>query len=315
MTEQTSTQEYSAWADESFPWPQHSARSKEQARADQDHVVIGGARLNLREVLNEDFLTSRRTKELAETFQAARPYPHLVMEGLFSPKLLEMVCADFENVGWSNWARYDNKHELKRGSLPNTRFGTAAQLYFSTIYSGRFLDFLTRVTGIPALITDPEFHGGGLHEIPQGGKFSMHVDFNKHPVTRLSNQLVLITYLNKGWLPSYGAALELWDMETKQRQVSIEPVFGRTVLFLQSRKSLHGHPDPVNTPDGRTRRSATAYFYSNQRAAEDATQAHATLFPVQVQYSPHERFFNAVRYLLPPVLIDAGRKVRTRLKG
>jgi Rps23 Pro-64 3,4-dihydroxylase Tpa1-like proline 4-hydroxylase len=315
MSEHTGTQEYSAWADEAYPWPQEPVRVKERVQSDHDHMVIGGVRLNLSDVLNADYLTPRKTKELAAAFQAAKPFPHLVLEGLFSPKLLELVCADFEKVGWSSWVRYDNEHELKRGSLPNTRFGTAAQLYFNTIYSGVFLDFLSRVTGIDGLITDPEFHGGGLHEIPQGGKFSMHVDFNKHPVTRLANRLVLITYLNKDWLASYGAALELWDLDTKQRQVSIEPTFGRTVLFLQSRKSLHGHPDPVNTPDGRTRRSATAYFYSNQRAAEDATHAHATLFPVAEPRPRHERFFNAVRYLLPPVLIDAGRRIRTTLKG
>jgi Rps23 Pro-64 3,4-dihydroxylase Tpa1-like proline 4-hydroxylase len=203
---------------------------------------------------------------------------------------------------------------LKRGSLPNTRLGAATQLYFNTIYSGRFLDFLSRVTGIQGLITDPEFHGGGLHEIPPGGKFSMHIDFNLHPVTRLSNRLVLITYLNKDWLPAWGSALEFWDLETRQRQVSITPVFGRTALFFQSSRSLHGHPDPVKAPKGRTRRSATAYFYSNGRGDEDAALCHGTLFPTAAARSRHDRFFNAVKYLLPPVVVDAGRRLRTALR-
>ncbi len=315
MSQQSSTQENPFFAGpwrrkgEASYWPQQASRSK-----DQDHVVIGGVRLNLNEVLNEDFLAPKKTTELAETFRAAKPFPHLVMEGLFSPQLLELIHADFDNLGWSNWIHYDNCHELKRGSMPNTRFGTAAQLYFSTIYSGPFLNFLSRVTGIQGLITDPEFHGGGLHEIPQGGKFSMHVDFNQHRVTGLANRLVLITYLNKDWLPSYGAALEFWDFETRERKVSIEPMFGRTALFYQSSRSLHGHPDPVNAPKGRTRRSATAYFYSNGRTDEVATQCHATLFPTPVLRSRHDRILNAAKYLLPPVVIDAGRKLKGLLR-
>jgi hypothetical protein len=299
-----------AAAAEASSWPQQASPAR-----GQDHVVIGGTRLNLDELINEEFLAPKKVRELAENFRAASPFPHLVIEGLFAPRLLELVHADFDQLGWSNWVHYDNDHELKRGSLPNTRLGTATQLYFNTIYSGPFLDFLSRVTGVHGLITDPELHGGGLHEIPQGGKFSMHIDFNRHPVTRLSNRLVLITYLNKDWLPSYGSALEFWDFETRQRQLSITPTFGRTALFYQGSRSLHGHPDPVRAPNGRTRRSATAYFYSNGHAEEETVQPHSTLFPAAIRRSRHDRFFNAVKYLLPPVMVDAGRRLRTALRG
>jgi Rps23 Pro-64 3,4-dihydroxylase Tpa1-like proline 4-hydroxylase len=316
MSNYSSTQESLSFASprrrksDTIPWAEQETSAK-----DQDHVVLGGVRVNLGEILNGEFLAPKKTRELAEIFRTTRPFPHLVVEGLFSPQLLELVHADFDTLGWSNWIRYDNCQELKRGSLPNSRFGPAAQLYFSTIYSGEFLDFLSRVTGIPGLITDPEFHGGGLHEIPQGGRFSMHVDFNRHPVTRLSNRLVLITYLNRDWLPSYGSALEFWDFDTRERKVTIEPTFGRTALFYQSSKSLHGHPDPVKAPNGRTRRSVTAYFYSNGRADEDAaTQPHTTLFPTPVLRSRHDRILNAAKYLLPPVLVDAGRKLRDSLR-
>ena len=38
--------------------------------------------------------------------------------------------------------------------------------------------------GIDGLITDPMLCGGGLHKIPAGGRFAVHADFNRHPVTQ-----------------------------------------------------------------------------------------------------------------------------------
>jgi Rps23 Pro-64 3,4-dihydroxylase Tpa1-like proline 4-hydroxylase len=202
----------------------------------QDYICINGVKLSLNEIINEDFLTPKKIKELSETYSKNAPFPHLVFENLFSPKLLELMDRDFEALKWTNWRRYDNANELKRGSLPNTRFGSATQLYFNTIYSGIFLKFLTDVTGVNGLVTDPEFHGGGLHDIAAGGKFAMHIDFNQHPVTKLANRFVLITYLNKDWAPSYGGDLELWDVDEQ-------------TCGSQSRRRSEGRSFFINPPE------------------------------------------------------------------
>lgn len=295
--------------------PSQSPFAPENARGKRDYIVIDGVTLDLKEIINEDFLDPKKIKELGEKFANNSPVPHLVLENLFSPKLLELMYKDFDDLKWTNWRHYDNTNELKRGSMPNTRFGSATQLYFNTIYSGAFLNFLANVTGIQGLITDPEFHGGGLHDIPTGGKFGMHVDFNQHPITKLANRLVLITYLNKDWLPSYGGALELWDIDEQKCKAEVVPAFGRTIIFYQSSRSLHGHPKPVDAPNGRSRRSAAAYYYSNGRADEDSSVFHTTLFPVPIKLSRADKAVNAAKYLLPPVLFDAGRKLKAMLRG
>jgi Rps23 Pro-64 3,4-dihydroxylase Tpa1-like proline 4-hydroxylase len=191
--------------------------------------------------------------------------------------------------------------------------GHASQLYFSTIYSGRFVDFLEKVTGIHGLITDPELYSGGLHEIPTGGKFDMHTDFKQHAVTGLDNRLVLITYLNKGWESSYGGCLELWDMDENKIVTEVVPEFGRSILYYQSSRSLHGHPKPVSEPSGRTRRSAAAYFYSNGRLNDDNPVVHNnnTQFIRTVDPLAREKFASALRYVLPPVLFDGVRKAKS----
>jgi|GEM_PF-442098 len=284
------------------------------ARSDihRDHVVINGVTLPLNEILNEELLTPKKVETLAQSFKTADPFPHLVFEGLFSPLLLELVHADFEGLNWLDWRRYNNPNEKKLGSLKSTRFGNATQLYFNTIHSGRFVNFLEQITTIAGLIPDPTLLNGGMHQIPTSGKFSLHIDFNQHPVSCLDNRLVFITYLNKDWLPSYGGALELWNVKEDNCKRVVEPTFGQSILFYQSSRSLHGHPNPVNAPNGRPRRSVAAYYYTNGRTDEENSKYRTTIFPSLLPSSRLDRIINVTKYMMPPILLDAAGKLKGR---
>jgi hypothetical protein len=103
-------------------------------------------------------------------------------------------------------------------------------------------------------------------------------------------------------------------METGICQAEIDPVFGRSILFLQSSKSLHGHPKPVEAPGGRSRRSAAAYFYSNGRNDGDGAKFRTTCFPVPIICSRSDKVRNAVKYVTPPVLVDAFRNLKSSFR-
>lgn len=278
-----------------------------------DYIVIDGVALGLDEILNEQLFAPQSIASLHQTFVNNKPFPHVIIEDLFSPRLLELMNAEFDRINWSDWRHFDNAKERKRGSMPNTRFSPATELYFNKIHSGRFVDFIAEVSGIKGLITDAALHFGGLHEIPTGGKFAMHTDFNQHHITGLDNRLVFITYLNKEWQSSYGGALELWDVDTGTCKVEIDPVFGRSILFQQSSRSLHGHPKPVNAPGGRSRRSAAAYFYTNGRDDGESTKFHTTLFPMPIAFTRTDRIVNAIKYIIPPILLEAFRNIRSKV--
>ncbi len=279
-----------------------------------DRIVIGGVTLGLDAILNREFFAPSKVKALGETFRNNAPFPHLTFEGLFAPELLELIHAEFDRLNWSDWRRFDTQNERKRGTQAHTRFGPATQLYFNTIHSGVFVDFLHEITGIDGLLPDPTLHAGGLHEIPEGGRFAMHIDFNQHPVTRLDNRLVFITYLNKDWPPSYGGALELQSMDDENVKVAIDPVFGRSALFYQSSKSFHGHPDPVKAPKGRTRRSAAAYFYTNGRPDGESAEFRTTRFPMPDPLVKNAKLADFLKYMTPPAVIDAVRWARRAAK-
>lgn len=280
-----------------------------------NHVWIDGIALKLDEIVDSSFLAPAKVTAQSKIFLSSAPFPHIVFEDLFSPILLELINSEFDRLDWTDWKYIDEPRERILETLPNTCLGPATQLYFNTIYSGYFLEFLEGVTGIKGLIPDPKLHNGGLHEVPTGGKFALHIDFNRHWITGLDMRATFITYLNKDWDLSYGGAIELWDMKENKCQVEIEPVFGRSILFLQSSKSLHGLPKPIAAPNGRPRHSAIAYYYSNGRPDEEAAAYHGTIFAKPITFSRNEKVINSLKYLTPPFLWDGMRKLAEKFVG
>ncbi len=261
--------------------------------------------------LNQAVTSDASLDTLRNLFDSAQSFPHVVVDNLFNPRLLREMLLDYERIKHDDWINYDSKNELKRGTRPNIELGSGSQQYFDLIHRAKFTQFLTRITGIEALVTDPVLRGGGLHEIPVGGKFRVHVDFTRHTDTLLDNRLVFITYLNEGWQADWGGALELWNRSECVDEVV--PVFGRSILFAQGAESFHGHPDPVRTPDGRSRRSAAAYFYTNGRPDPTPAERLTTRYLEPTTASLRERMARGAKYVLPPMLWD-GLKLVTRKK-
>jgi Rps23 Pro-64 3,4-dihydroxylase Tpa1-like proline 4-hydroxylase len=275
-----------------------------------DCVIIRGVQLPLDSLVDPVHLRPDSVAALRQQFRDAQPFPHLVLDGLFHPDLLDLVNEEFERLDASRWRRsYDGQHERTLRSLPKSRLGHAAELYFGLLHSGRFVDYLERISGIEGLIPDAHLHDGGFHESRRGGRFRVHTDFNKHMQTRLDNELVLITYLNRDWNPAWRGALELWGAEPRECLRRIEPVFGRTFLMREGPLSFHGHPAPLELPAGHSRRSVAAYFYSNRPAAA----AEARRVPTQfMDSSVARRLRIAAREITPPLLWKALKRLVPR---
>jgi Rps23 Pro-64 3,4-dihydroxylase Tpa1-like proline 4-hydroxylase len=149
---------------------------------------------------------------------------------------------------------------------------------FAELNSQAFLGFLEELTGYKGLISDPYFDGGGLHETKRGGHLGVHADFNIHRRLNIERKLNLLVYLNEDWEDDYGGQLELWDQEMKSCAVRVKPVFGRAVIFNTALDSFHGHPDPLNCPPERSRRSIATYYYSAPEEGVSALPKRTTNF-------------------------------------
>lgn len=192
---------------------------------------------------------------------------------------LEAVLRDFPSPGQMRWMRFDNPQEKKLGFFHESSTITDPVRRFLDAMNGfEMLLFLERLTGIEGLIPDPYFGGGGLHQIEPGGFLKVHADFNVHPKLHLDRRLNMLIYLNKDWREEYGGHLELWDREARMCRTRILPLFNRTVVFSTTDTSFHGHPHPLTSPPGVTRKSVSLYYYTAGRPGAEQSKPHDTLF-------------------------------------
>lgn len=204
-------------------------------------------------------------RSLAPTYRNASPFPHIVINDFLETDVLNGILAEFPSS--DNKSYFDREQErLKFQFQPHESQGGLTRNLFAELNSQAFLEFLEELTGFDALLSDPHFEGGGLHETKRGGHLGVHADFNVHGRLKVERKLNLLIYLNEDWDPRFGGQLELWDQEMKTCAVKIEPIFGRAVIFNTALDSFHGHPEPLNCPPERTRRSIATYYY---RAPDD----------------------------------------------
>ena len=194
------------------------------------------------------------------------PFPHSVIDEWFGRELDE-VLDDWPSEGWRQY------RNAKRATSLVKRFAVVQYLL------GReFVSVLEDASGIPGLIADESLFGAGLHETLPGGALGIHVDFNR--LGGLYRRVNVLVYLNRDWRAEWNGALELWrDVDGKPAQLAckIEPEFNRTVVFVTSENSWHGHPNPLACPEGVTRKSLALYYYTKEKP-EWFAQDHSTIY-------------------------------------
>jgi hypothetical protein len=87
------------------------------------------------------------------------------------------------------------------------------------------------------------------------------------------------------------------------------PVFNRMVIFNTTDLSYHGHPDPLNCPEDRSRRSLALFYYTIGRPKEEvrADNRINTKFMPRAGDSAKMRNYNRVKdfvtSVMPPFIL------------
>ncbi len=249
-------------------------------------------------------------KTLHDEYVGNSPFPHIVIDDFLPQDALRRVVAEFPERAQGQFA--DAHSNLKTGyQLEKIKSAYITNL-INALNSAQFLTFLEEMTGIKGLISDPHQMGGGLHETARGGHLSIHADFNMHPKLKTRRRVNLILFLNENWDESYGGALELWKIDMSACEKSVIPVLGRAVVFNTESDSFHGHPDPLDCPEGVFRRSLALYYYTVPEGAEMLEPRHTTDFRVRPGTSDNlqlkNKFKELMRDLMPPMLYRAMRR-------
>jgi glycosyltransferase involved in cell wall biosynthesis len=231
-------------------------------------------------------------KEINE-YKQAQPFPHMVIDDFLPPSLLNGVIDDFRNYnnwGWDN-SDYSKDHQVKKFFSPwnndgDTTLPINTKLILNYFNSPDVISMLEKLTGINGLIADPTLLGGGMHKIDSGGKLSIHADSRKHAVTGNYRRINLLVYLNKDWDKQWGGSLQLWDKDMTTMVQDIQPLFNRVVIFNTGADTYHGHPHPLNTPNGMSRFSLALYYYTKENPDTEENSVTSAVWkdvPVEVK--------------------------------
>ena len=216
---------------------------------------------------------------LRDRYVNAEPFPHIVLDGLFDDEALDAVLREFPAPEGMKWRQFDTPLEKKLGYYhESSTLSKTVRDFLNDMNSFEMLLWLEAGTGIEGLIPDPYFGGGGLHQIEPGGFLKVHADFNVHPKLKLDRRLNMLVYLNKDWRDEYGGHLELWDRDKSGCRERILPLFNRTVIFSTTDTSFHGHPHPLTSPVGTSRKSVSLYYYTAGRPESERSAPHDTIF-------------------------------------
>ena len=195
--------------------------------------------------------------------------------------MAERIHAQYPSVHEGNWDATTYIDQKKKFQQSTFATGTMFDDVFRELNSTRFLQWLKEVTSLEEdLIADETLFGGGLHQSVSGAFLNVHVDYNIHPKTKLHRRLNVLVYLNKDWKDEYEGHLELWDFTEggKKLMERIAPSFNRCVIFETNEISYHGHPKPLKTPPGVSRKSLAVYYYTQTRPQNELAADHNSVF-------------------------------------
>ncbi len=260
------------------------------------------------------YLDSKKARafgeELSGSYCFAEPFPHIVIDNFLPLPLIEQIYNLFPNERLADDKFYENDYSglHKRQVLPESCEQKIRGI-FHFFNSSPVLQFLEGLTTIDSLIGDPYFNGGGFHEIFRGGRLGVHADFRINEQLHLNRRINMLIYLNKNWDPVFGGNLELWDRGMKSKVNSVAPVFNRCVIFNTDADSYHGHPDPLNTPSGITRKSIALYYYTASKKVYEDTPAHSTMYVARPgdsidikRQAAKQRLLNYLKDWIPPAV-------------
>jgi len=248
-------------------------------------------------------------EKLARQFSGAQPFRHIVIDRFLDPQFCAELMARFPPFEAGD-ARNERGEMAGKSVIARiARLGPAFDRFDRLMRNREFLSLIGRITGIPGLLYDQDYIGGGTHENRDGQELDAHVDFNFHPRLAWHRRLNLIVFLNPRWEEAWGGCLELLrepSADAGDARKIVTPLANRAVIFETTESSWHGFP-VIRTPPGSAiaRKSLAVYFYTQDRPTAEIAPSHGTFYYqrplpgyIQAGYTLREDDVSEIRKLL-----------------
>ena len=203
--------------------------------------------------------------ELSARYASAEPYPHIVLDDVLQPEVIQRAYDEFTEIPDDTWTNYLHLNERKYAAKDITTWGPTLQAVAAEFASERFVAFLEELTGFQGLHADDVMDGGGLHRSVAGGFLNVHADFTAHHSKLTWRRRVnILLYLNPVWDPAWGGQLQLWSKDMQHAVTRVAPDGNRLLIFTTDEHSYHGHPEPLRVPEGLARQSMALYYFTEE---------------------------------------------------
>jgi hypothetical protein len=261
----------------------------------QFDATANHASTEVQNILHSHINADKYTKLLSKhmNYLNRAPFPHAIVDDLFPVEALRLVANEIpDNPKLSKQGCVENSQNchlapdggyFKSSFDDEKSFGPATMAVFGYLRSSQFIQFLEKLTGIKDIIPDPHYWGSGIHQTVRGGRLQIHADFNRYQRYELFRRVNVLLYLNENWNETWGGHLELWARDMQHCMVRTTPDIGKLAIFSSSDFSYHGHPQHLQTPPDRSRRSLALYYYTKHRPESDCVDgncfsSHSTLY-------------------------------------
>lgn len=217
---------------------------------------------------------------LRRQYQAAKPVPWFCIDNFLEPAFAEKVYQSFPSFDEAIRSGRTFSAVNEKGKVQITdsaRFPEPVLTLSKELNGSEFLGLMEYVTGTPGLLPDEQFVGGGIHETGPRGLLDVHLDFDFIPKRQLFRRFNILVYFNKDWQKNWGGQFELWNHDVTKLEHSFEPVLNRCLLFETNERSWHG-VNAVQCPEGQSRKSFAAYYYTIEAPSWFTGEHHSTLF-------------------------------------
>jgi len=206
------------------------------------------------------------------------PFKHLVIDNFFPKEVADLCIENFPVLSDDSWDYTHNDDiEVKYRTKWQSEFDIPIGIVdvVRVMNSSLFLKAMTVAFGIPKIIPDPYFSGGGLNATSRSGLLDVHVDGNYHDATGLNRRINALLYLNPNWEEGWGGEFGLFDGDGDNCLKKIAPLHNRLVIFETHDKSFHGLPDPINFPEHDPRKSIIMYYYTKDSRPSEVVSVKA----------------------------------------
>ena len=189
------------------------------------------------------------------------PYPNIALDDFLPAETISAMKQECDDLKWTREFTRNGSHMIERQDVEDLPVANEVR---NTMSSRKFLTWLGEITGQHGLIHDPHLVGAGYMRCTRGDSLKLHSDFNFNNTLKLYRMMSINIYLNQGWQPEWNGDLQFWDFERKECKTRYYPEAGRAVIFRHHKFGFHGHPEPMECPEGTYRDGFRMFYYVSE---------------------------------------------------